>query len=104
MKTAGPSDLFSGIRALLQGETYLQPSLGVEIARWQRLRDASLNLSEKERTVLELLVAGHTNLEIACQCCISVRTVETHRARIYQKLNRRTRSELVRYAQEIGLL
>ena len=55
-------------------------------------------LSDREREVLRLLALGHTNQEIAKQLFISVRTAETHRAHIMQKLRLSSRAELVRYA------
>ena len=61
-------------------------------------------LSEREREVLRLLALGHTNKEIAKKLYLSVRTAETHRAHIMQKLRLTTRAELVRYALERGLL
>ena len=54
--------------------------------------------------MLRLLALGHTNQEIAKQLFISVRTAETHRAHIMQKLRLATRAELVRYALAHGLL
>ena len=61
-------------------------------------------LSEREHEVLHLLALGHTNNEIANQLFISVRTAETHRARITHKLGLHTRAELVRYALTAGEL
>jgi two-component system response regulator NreC len=61
-------------------------------------------LSDREREVLRLLALGHTNQEIAQMLYISVRTAETHRAHIMQKLRLSTRAELVRYALAHGLL
>ena len=61
-------------------------------------------LSDREREVLRLLALGHTNQEIAKMLYISVRTAETHRAHIMQKLGLSTRAELVRYALSHGLL
>ena len=61
-------------------------------------------LSDREREVLRLLALGHTNQEIAKMLYISVRTAETHRAHIMQKLGLSTRAELVRYAIAEGLL
>ena len=65
---------------------------------------ASDPLSEREREVLRLLALGHTNQEIAKMLFISVRTAETHRAHIMQKLNLQSRAELVRYAIAHDLL
>lgn len=104
LKTATSSDLFNGIRALAAGKTYLQPSLGVELARWHRSRDSGNRLSSKEEEVLRTLALGHTNAEVAEQLGVSVRTIETHRSRIHQKLGRRTRAELVEHARNLGLL
>jgi DNA-binding CsgD family transcriptional regulator len=61
-------------------------------------------LSDREREVLRLLALGHTNQEIAKMLYISVRTAETHRAHIMQKLRLQTRADLVAYALERGLL
>jgi DNA-binding CsgD family transcriptional regulator len=61
-------------------------------------------LSEREREVLRLLALGHTNQEIAKMLFVSVRTAETHRAHIMQKLRISTRAELVRYAISRGVL
>jgi two-component system response regulator NreC len=62
------------------------------------------DLSDRELEVLRLIALGHTNSEIAEQLHLSVRTVESHRAHIQQKLRLTTRSELVRYALERGLV
>jgi DNA-binding CsgD family transcriptional regulator len=70
----------------------------------ERERAASDPLSDREREVLRLLAEGHTNQEIAARLYISVRTAETHRAHIMQKLGFTTRSELVRYAIDQGML
>jgi two-component system, NarL family, response regulator NreC len=104
LRTAATTELIVGIRAVADGETYLQPSLGVELARWHRPRDTTLGLSPKEEQVLRLLSFGNTNAEVARICGVSLRTVEAHRARIQQKLGIRTRAELVQYAHEIGIL
>ena len=61
-------------------------------------------LSDREREVLRLLALGFTNQEIAKQLFISVRTAETHRAHVMQKLRLQSRAELVRYAIAHGLL
>ena len=70
----------------------------------ERERAAADPLSDREREVLRLLARGYTNQEIASQLYISVRTAETHRAHIMQKLRLTTRAELVRYALAQGLL
>ncbi len=73
--------------------------------RWEELARAEADPpSDREREVLRLLALGHTNHEIAAMLFISVRTAETHRAHIMQKLRLSTRAELVRYALDQGLL
>jgi len=104
LETATPSDLLTGIRAVARGETYVQPELGVELARWHQPRGSTPALSPREIDVLRLLALGHTNAEIASLSGVSLRTVETHRARIQRKLGRRTRADLVQYARELGLV
>ena len=104
LETAATVDLLTGIRAVARGETYLQSALGVELARWHRPRNTRPELSPKEEQVLRLLAVGHTNAEVARLCGLSLRTIEKHRARLHQKLGRRTRAELVQYAREVGLL
>ena len=108
LKTVPTSEFFFGIRAVARGETYLQPSLGVELARWHRAPSETTvyvdQLTPKELEVLRLLALGHTNSEIAQMRGVSLRTVEAQRARILQKLGRRTRAELVQYAHDLGIL
>jgi two-component system response regulator NreC len=111
LKTAQPSELLVGVRAVAHGETYLQPSLGVALARWSGTGSAAGDgdalperLSPKEEQVLRLVALGHTNAEVAELLGVSLRTVETHRARVLQKLGHPTRSELVRHAQRAGLV
>ena len=70
----------------------------------ERARAEADPLSDREREVLRLLALGHTNQEIATMLYISVRTAETHRAHIMQKLRLQTRAALVRYALSQGLL
>jgi two-component system response regulator NreC len=62
------------------------------------------DLSEREVEVLRLIALGHTNAEIAEQLYLSIRTVESHRSHIQQKLRRSSRADLVRYALEHGLV
>jgi DNA-binding NarL/FixJ family response regulator len=104
LKTAAAGDLLTGIRALAGGETYLQPSVRVEMTRWRQPRDKALELTPKEVQVLQLLARGHTNVEIAGLCGISIRTVETRRRRVHQKLGLWRRAELFQYAWDAGLL
>lgn len=104
LKTASSRELISGIRAVAHGETYLQPSLGVALSRWHNPQDSGIRLTPAEERILALLALGHTNAEMARLTGVSVRTVETHRSRVHQKLGRRNRAELVRHAWASGLL
>ena len=62
------------------------------------------NLSPREQEVLKLLAQGYTNQEVGTRLYLSVKTIETHRARIVDKLGLRSRADLTRYALEMGLL
>jgi two-component system, NarL family, response regulator NreC len=86
-----------------EGQTYLQPELGARMAA-EPVDERDHGLSEREVEVLRLIALGHTNNEIAEQLFLSVRTVETHRAHIQQKLGLSTRAELVRYALDNDLI
>lgn len=102
LKEAADDELVQAVRKAALGETYLQPALGARLAA--EPQEAGRDLSEREEEVLRLIALGHTNAEIAEQLYISVRTVETHRAHIQQKLNVSTRAELVRSALSRGLI
>jgi two-component system, NarL family, response regulator NreC len=102
LKEAVEEELVSAVRLAAAGKTYLQPELGAKLAA--DTGDAPDGLSEREVDVLRLIAFGHTNTEIAEQLFLSVRTVESHRAHVQQKLRLNKRSELVRYALERGLL
>ena len=93
------------IRAAAGGGTWLNPDLGARMAAAPESAVGPLaELSERELEVLRLIALGHTNNEIAQQLFLSVRTVETHRAHLQQKLGRSTRAELVRYALDNDLI
>ena len=105
LKESANADLVEAVRAAVEGRTYLQPQLGARLAAEPADPEkADSDLSERETEVLKLIALGHTNTEIAEQLYLSVRTVESHRAHIQQKLRLSTRAELVRYALERGLL
>ena len=107
LKEAADSDLVAAVREVAAGRRYVHPALGARLAAAEaeaEARAAADPLSDREREVLRLLALGHTNQEIAKMLFISVRTAETHRAHIMQKLRLTTRAELVRYALQQGLL
>jgi two-component system response regulator NreC len=107
LKEAADSEVVGAVRAVAAGKHYVHPALGARLVAAEaaeRRRAEADPLSEREREVLRLLALGHTNQEIAGMLYISVRTAETHRAHIMQKLGLSSRAELVRYALEQGLL
>jgi two-component system, NarL family, response regulator NreC len=105
LKDAADSDLVQAVHDVADGHRYVHPSLGARLAAGARAGEGGTEaLSGREHEVLRLLALGHTNQEIAKLLFISVRTAETHRARIMHKLNLATRAEIVRYAIETGEL
>jgi len=102
LKEAADDELVQAVRRAAAGETYLQPALGARLAA--EPDSGASDLSERETDVLRLIALGHTNAEIAEKLYISVRTVETHRAHIQQKLGVSSRAELVRSALSRGLV
>jgi len=102
LKEAADDELVQAVRNAAAGETYLQPALGARLAA--EPESPKRDLSERETDVLRLIALGHTNAEIAEMLFISVRTVETHRAHIQQKLGVSTRAELVHSALSRGLV
>jgi DNA-binding NarL/FixJ family response regulator len=107
LKEAADAEVVQAIREVSKGGRYVHPELGARMvaadAEAER-RAAEDPLSEREREVLRLLALGYTNQEIAKQLYISVRTAETHRSHVMQKLRLSSRAELVRYALAQGLL
>lgn len=111
LKSAPDLDLIIAIRTVHKGSAYLYPSAtkslileflqmvqkGEEKAKYEILTD-------REREVLVLVAKGFSNKEIAEQLTVSVKTIETHKAKIMEKLHLKTRPELVRYAMKKGLL
>jgi two-component system, NarL family, response regulator NreC len=107
LKEAADDELLAAVREVAAGGNYVDPQLGARLAAADAAaasEAASDPLTEREHEVLRLLALGHTNQEIAQMLYLSVRTAETHRARIMQKLRLSTRAELVRYAIDHGVL
>jgi len=102
-KDAAHLELVDAVRAAARGERYLPPVVSAGLSRAPE-DSAPQALSPRETDVLRLMALGHTNREIGEQLDLSVRTVETHRAHIQQKLGLTTRPELTRYALERGLV
>jgi len=102
LKEAADDELVNAVRLAGEGKTYLHPRLGAALAAAPE--GPPDDLTAREVDVLRLIALGHTNTEIGEQLHLSVRTVETHRAHIQQKLRLSARAELVRYALERGLV
>jgi len=103
LKEAADAELVEAVRAAAAGESYLNPRLGAKVAA-EPPPGPPDGLSEREVEVLRMIAFGHTNAQIAQKLYLSIRTVETHRAHIQQKLRVSDRSELVRYALEHNLV
>jgi len=105
LKDAADAELMSAVELAAEGRTYLNPELGAKLASEPEEEDGRPdNLSPREAEVLTLIALGHTNGEIASSLFLSVRTVESHRAHIQQKVRLTTRAELVAYARAHGLM
>jgi two-component system response regulator NreC len=105
LKESADAELVQAVRAAAEGRTYLNPELGARMAAAPpEPAGPPDNLTEREVEILRLIALGHTNSEIGSQLYLSVRTVESHRSHIQQKVGRNTRAELVRYALDHGLI
>jgi DNA-binding NarL/FixJ family response regulator len=114
VKRAADTELLAAIRTVHQGRSYID--VGLENNQLQAVLDneeqestdaggRSLDtLSERERQVLELVALGYTHKEVGEELSVSVKTVETYRSRLSEKLGLRSRAELVKFALDRGLL
>jgi len=91
LKAAADEELAEAVRRAAAGDSYLDPRMAARIAS-EPVSGASDDLSQREVDVLRLIALGHTNAEVAEQLFLSVRTVETHRAHVQQKLRLSTRA------------
>ncbi len=109
-KSAAGSDLIAAIRSVHAGRSYFSALLGAgtRLPRGPTAvegnRPPVSELSPREQAVLQLVAEGHTNKEVATSLQISVKTVETYRARLAQKAGLKSRAQLVRYALDLGLI
>lgn len=110
LKSAPHEELINAIRSVASGNAYLHPSATKRLMEEyvgsisQNNTDTYSLLSDREREVLTLIAKGFSNKEIAEQLIISVKTVETHKGNLMEKLQMKTRPELVAYALKKGLL
>ena len=112
-KSAVDAELLAAIRSIAQGRTFVTITLS-DRGTHQVLGGTAVTgvaprapvklLSSREQEVLKLLAQGYTNKEVGTQLCLSVKTIETYRARLADKLGSRSRADLTRYALEMGLL
>ena len=104
LKDSANAELVEAVKLARDGRTYLNPEMGARMAAEPPPSGPPDGLTERELEVLRMIALGHTNTEIAAQLYLSVRTVESHRAHIQQKIRRSTRAELVRYALDHKLI
>lgn len=108
LKRAADTELLAAIRAAARGEVFLDPAMAKalveEVVQPSRPSAAEPVLSDREQDVLRLLAYGYTNQQVADRLCISVKSVETYKARLMEKLGLKGRAELVRYALQHGIL
>jgi DNA-binding NarL/FixJ family response regulator len=109
LKGAAESELISAVRTILRGELYVDPSmvrklLSDEVAQVVQPPQPIEALTPRETEVLKLIVQGYTNRQIGDELNISIRTAESHRSNLSDKLGLHNRVELVRFAREHGLI
>ena len=109
LKHAAETELISAIHTILRGDLYVDPSLVRKLLSDESSAavvqsQSTETLTPRETEVLKLIVQGYTNRQIGEKLNISVRTAESHRANLSDKLGLHSRVELVRYAREHGLI
>jgi DNA-binding NarL/FixJ family response regulator len=110
LKRSAGTELVTAVKAAARGESYFSPTLAtmmLDVYRMQlaeQSKDELSMLTEREREVLQLIAEGKTNQEIADQLVLSIKTVQTHRMHIMDKLNAHDRTELVRHAIRLGVI
>jgi DNA-binding NarL/FixJ family response regulator len=112
VKKAAPTDLISAIQAAYRGESFLSPSISRTVIDEYLRKTEKMSerdeiygkLTDREREVLQLIAEGHTNRKISELLHVSIKTVETHRAHIKDKLNVSSTAELIQHAIRKGFL
>jgi DNA-binding NarL/FixJ family response regulator len=109
LKRAAAKELVGAIQAVQRGESYLDPALtrtliSDYVRKVDRTDLPADALTERELEVLKLVAEGLTNRQIAAKLDISIKTVQSHRANLMDKLDLHDRTELVRYAIRRGLI
>jgi two-component system response regulator NreC len=112
VKNAVDTELLAAIRAVAQGRTFMDVSVNMGMAQQSMItkrRDVpggreTAQLTQREREVMARVAEGYTNSQIAEELRLGVKSVETYRARVMDKLGLTSRSDLVRFALESGVL
>src|SRR5215212_7470118 len=108
LKSAASTELQQAIQTVIDGEIYISPEMSrktvIEVGKGATKRDLLDTLSPRQREVLRLIAEGRTTKQIAHELGISVKTVETHRAQLMERLGIRDVAGLVRYAIIVGLI
>ena len=109
LKSGATEELQRAIQTVLRGKTYITPAFGEDViaALWNRsgeLNQQAEGLTDRQREILQLIVEGRANKEIADVIHVSVKTVEFHRARIMARLGAKTAAELTKVALQQGLI
>jgi DNA-binding NarL/FixJ family response regulator len=108
LKRSAGTELVTAIKAVIRGESYFSPAMAallLEDYRGMLQREQEEEpLTEREREVLQLVAEGKTNQEIADLLVLSIKTVQTHRAHIMEKLDAHDRTDLVKYAIRKGII
>ena len=112
LKRAVDAELLAAIRAVHRGGIFVDPRLASVLVQDVLAKKGTkagptrpINiLSDRELQVLTLVARGYTSAQIARQITVSVKTVETYRSRLTEKLGLRTRSDVIRFAMQMGLL
>jgi two-component system, NarL family, response regulator NreC len=110
VKKSADSELISAITAVHRGQMFVDLASSSGAIQQALLKEPSRHgdpkslLSQREKAVLTLVAEGYTNQQVADRLCLSVKTIETYRMRLAEKLGLRTRADLTRYALEIGLI
>jgi DNA-binding NarL/FixJ family response regulator len=111
LKSAGHEELMTAVNAVLSGNRYISPEISdsvlegyLEANRTLKTQSDWDSITPREKEVLKMVAEGHKNKKIAEYLCISVKTVEKHRANMMRKLDRHSASALTAYAIEKGLV
>lgn len=110
LKRSAGTELVTAVKAAARGESYFSPSLATMMLDVYRMQLAEKGedelslLTEREREVLQLIAEGKSNQEIADQLVVSIKTVQTHRMHIMDKLDAHDRGDLVKHAIRLGVI